>query len=300
MQKMFFLLLLLLLPALAQARLNIFACEPEWAALSEALAGDLATVYSATSARQNPHRIEARPSLIAKMRRADLLVCAGAELEVGWLPLLLRQAGNKKVLAGQPGYFLAAEQVARLGVREQVDRAMGDVHAAGNPHVHLDPYRLLQVAEQLSLRLQALDSAHAAVYQQRYQDFKQRWLEHIRIWEGQAAALTGRKVMVQHQNWDYLLDWLGLVSVADLEPKPGLPPTAGHLAKVIQVARREQPFATLVAAYQSPRSAQWLEEKTQVQALHLAYTVGGSDNADSLVALYNSMLQALLAAAGEP
>lgn len=290
--------LLLAVSATAQAKLNIFACEPEWAALSEELAGDLAKVYKATTAKQDPHRIEARPSLIAKMRRADLVVCAGAELEVGWLPLLQRQASNKKVLSGELGYFEAAMQVERLDVHEQVDRSMGDVHASGNPHVHLDPRRLLTVAEKLNLRLQQIDAANSAKYQANFVSFKERWNSAVQGWEKMALPLKGKKVIVQHKNWSYFTDWLGMQEVADLEPKPGLPPTAGHLAQVINIAQKEQPFATLVSAYQSPKSAKWLQEKTDVPLLHLAYTVGGTDNADSLIRLYDSMLSALLEAAG--
>lgn len=288
---------LLLFSVTAQAKLNIFACEPEWATLSKELAGDLAKVYRATSAKQDPHRIEARPSLIAKMRRADLIVCSGADLEVGWLPLLLRQASNRQVLPGNTGYFEAAQQVERLGEHDYVDRSMGDVHAAGNPHVHLDPHRLLTVADKLSQRMQQIDPEHAVQYQQNFAAFKTQWLENIRIWEAQAAKLKGSKVIVHHKNWDYLLEWLGIEEVADLEPKPGLPPTAGHLAKVMKIAKQQQPFATLVAAYQSPKSAQWLEEKTGVKGLHLAYTIGGKPDADTLKTLYDSTLKTLLEAA---
>ena len=290
--------LLLLVSTTAQAKLNIFACEPEWAALSKELAGDLAKVYRATTAKQDPHRIEARPSLIAKMRRADLLVCGGAELEVGWLPLLIRQASNKNVLTGQPGNFEAAMQVERLGVQEKVDRSMGDVHASGNPHVHLDPKRLLVIAEKLSERLQQIDPDNTVSYQANLTDFQTRWNTALQGWVIKAAGLKGKKVIVQHKNWTYLNNWLGIQEVADLEPKPGLPPTAGHLAKVIKIAEQEKPFATLVAAYQSPKSAKWLQEKTGVPALHLAYTVGGTKNADSLIGLYDSMMGLLLEAAG--
>lgn len=279
------------------AKINIFACEPEWATLSQELAGDLAIVYRATTAWQNPHRIEARPSLIAKMRRADLLVCSGADLEVGWLPLLQRKAGNKKVFNNGPGYFEAAAQVERLEVHESVDRSMGDVHGAGNPHVHLDPYHLLQIAEKLSQRLQQIDVENSPAYDQKFQQFKKQWHSAIVRWEQRAAVLRGRQVLTQHKNWSYFLAWLGLEALADLEPKPGLPPTAGHLAKVIRIVRQNQPFATLVAAYQTPKSAKWLEQKTGVKALHLAYTVGGADNAGSLIALYDSMLDKLLEAA---
>lgn len=295
--KKLLIVIALLLPMAASAKLKIFACEPEWAALTQELTGDLAKVYQATSAKQDPHRIEARPSLIAKMRRADLVVCAGAELEVGWLPLLFRQASNKKVLPGNIGNFEATQHVELLEKHDSVDRSMGDVHAAGNPHVHLDPHRLLKVAEQLSLRLQTVDPKNAAAYKEKLTAFQQEWTALIGQWEQKAAPLKGKKVMVHHKNWSYLLDWLGMVSVADLEPKPGLPPTAGHLAAVVNIAKQEAPIATLVAGYQSPKSALWLEEKTGVKGLHLAYTVGGSDNADKLSSLYESMLQSLLEAA---
>ena len=284
----------------AQAKLNIFACEPEWAALSEELTGDLAKVYRATSAKQDPHRIEARPSLIAKMRKTDLLVCGGAELEVGWLPLLIRQASNKKVLTGQPGYFEAAMQVDRLEVREKVDRSMGDVHSSGNPHVHLDPHRLLQVAEKLSARLQQIDPEQATAYQARLASFQQRWRKAIMGWEEKAVALKGKQVLIQHKNWSYFLAWLGIDVVADLEPKPGLPPTAGHLSKVLKLAKQEQPFATLVAAYQAPKSAHWIEQKVGVKALRLAYTVGGNKRADNLFSLYDDMLEQMLEAVNGP
>lgn len=290
-------ILLFTLPLSAFSRINVFACEPEWAALSEELAGDLARVYRATTAGQDPHRIEARPSLIAKMRKADLLVCSGAELEVGWLPLLQRQASNKKVLVAGSGYFEAAAQVERLETRETVDRSMGDVHSAGNPHVHLDPYRLLQIANKLSQRMQLIDADNSQAYSDNFQRFQRKWQSAIARWEKMASALNGRQVLTQHKSWSYFLNWLGIEAVADLEPKPGLPPTAGHLAKVIRIAKEKQPFATLVASYQTPRSADWLEQKTGVKALHLAYTVGGADDADNLIALYDSMLKKLIEAA---
>src|ERR1035437_2207711 len=137
--------LLLALPA-AQAALNIFACTPEWGALAKELAGDKAAIYVATNALQDPHHIEARPSLIARARSADLVVCTGAELEIGWLPLVLTQAGNPKIQPGQPGYFEAARQVALLEVPTVLDRSQGDVHPGGNPHIHLDPRNIAKIA----------------------------------------------------------------------------------------------------------------------------------------------------------
>ena len=146
---------LLLASGLAQAELRIFACEPEWAALARELVPD-ATIDVATSHVQDPHYVQARPSLIAKMRQADLVICSGAELEIGWLPALLQKANNAAVMDPQRGLFYAAEQVERLDVQAHSDRSQGDVHAAGNPHVHLSPEHILTIANALAPRLQLL------------------------------------------------------------------------------------------------------------------------------------------------
>src|SRR6266568_9078027 len=123
----------------AAAALNVFACEQEWAALAQELAGHKANVSSATNTLQDVHKVEARPSLIARIRSADLLICSGSELEIGWLPLLLTQSGNAKIQPGSEGYFEASQFVPKLEIPKVVDRALGDVHPSGNPHVHLDP-----------------------------------------------------------------------------------------------------------------------------------------------------------------
>ena len=151
----------------ALAALNIFACTPEWGALSKELGGDKASIYIATNALQDPHRVEARPSLIARARSADLVVCTGAQLEIGWLPLVLTQAGNAKIQVGQPGYFEAARQVVLLDVPALVDRSQGDVHPGGNPHIHLDPRNIAKIAAALSERLAQLDPAEAENYRAR-------------------------------------------------------------------------------------------------------------------------------------
>jgi zinc/manganese transport system substrate-binding protein len=166
-------LALAVLAAPAQAALRVMACEPEWAALTRELGGPLVDVTAATTALQDPHQIQARPSQIARMRNADLLDFTGAELEVGWLPVLLQQSGNDKVQAGQPGTFAAADFVRKLDIPAHVDRAQGDVHAAGNPHIQTDPRNIGTVARALTARLQQVDAAHAADYAQRGAAFPQ-------------------------------------------------------------------------------------------------------------------------------
>ena len=282
----------------AAAKLNVFACEPEWAALATEVGGERVKTYSATTAHQDPHRIEARPSLIAKVRRADLLVCSGAELEIGWLPMLQRQAGNKAVLSGQLGYFEAASVVERLEIPVELDRTMGDVHASGNPHVHLDPHRLLQIAEALSSRLTELDPAGADHYQQRLADFTSRWQQAIASWEAKAVPLKGARIVVHHKDWVYLFDWLGIYIAGALEPKPGLPATAGHLAGLKRELTQNPASLIVHTAYQSDRAAKRLSQMSGIPVVELPYTVGGgAKGADDLFGLFDVTLERLLGAA---
>lgn len=290
-------LLATLTPAPAMAALNVLACEPEWAALVSELAGARAQVHTATTAMQDPHRIEARPALIARARRADLLVCTGAGLEAGWLPLLQRESANPRIQTGQPGYFAAADYVHLLERPERIDRALGDVHAAGNPHLHLDPRNLLPIAAALSQRLRALDPAGEAQYAQAQIEFEQSLQTAISRWQQQAARLRGLPVLVQHQNWSYLAHWLGLEILADLEPRPGLEPSVAHLSQLLAQQRRQPAQLLLRASYLSPRASDWLSARTPLTVVVLPFTVGGSAQARDLFGWYEDIVQRLLEAA---
>ena len=281
----------------AQAKLHVFACEPEWGSLVHELAGDKVDVDVGTSALQDVHVVEAKPSLIAKVRAADLVVCTGAELEVGWLPMLVQQSGNPKVAAGAPGSFMAAQQVKLLEKPSAVDRAAGDVHPDGNPHINLDPRRVLIVARRLDDRLVQLDPSNAADYKQRGADFEKRWLAAMSKWSTEAATLRGRKVVVHHISWIYLWDWLGIQQIGALEPKPGVPPTSGHLASLIDTTKSNNTLAIVRAAYQDPKPADWLAERTGVPAVTLPYTVGGDAQSKDLFGMFDSTISKLLAVA---
>jgi zinc/manganese transport system substrate-binding protein len=280
----------------ADAKLRVFACEPEWGALATELAGDAVDVDVATTALQDVHQIEAKPSLIAKVRRADLVACTGAELETGWLPQLLRQAGNAKVASG-PGLFLAASQVSTLEKPAVLDRAAGDVHPQGNPHIQMDPYRVLKVARAMSARLSAVDAANAAAYATRLASFESRWNAAIKRWEAKAAPLKGKAVVVQHNSWVYLTQWLHIDQVGALEAKPGVPPTSAHLASMVAIVKEKKPFAVIRAAYQDPKASRWLADRTGVPAVALPFTVGADAKSQDLFALYDSTIDALLGAA---
>jgi zinc/manganese transport system substrate-binding protein len=277
----------------AHADVRVFACEPEWGALAKELAGDAATIDVATTALQDVHQIEAKPSLIAKVRRADLVACTGAELEAGWLPQLLRQAGNAKVASG-PGLFFAAAQVSTLEKPATLDRAAGDVHPQGNPHIQMDPRRVLKVARALSARLAQLDAANKADYATRLAAFEGRWNAAIRRWEAKAAPLKGQRVVVQHNSWVYLTQWLGIEQVGTLEPKPGVPPSSAHLASMVATVKEKKPFAVIRAAYQDPKASRWLSERTGVPAVVLPFTVGADAKSGDLFALYDATIDALL------
>ncbi len=287
-------MLLLALPA--QAALKVLACEPEWGALVQELGGNLVDVSVATSALQDPHQIQAKPSLIARARSADLVVCTGAELEIGWLPILLQQSGNAKVQAGQPGNFAAADFVRKLDVPTQFDRAMGDIHSQGNPHIQTDPRNIALVATALGARLQQVDAAHAGQYAQRLTDFSQRWQQAVTRWTAQAAPLRGVAVVSQHKGYVYLYNWLGLKEVAVLEPKPGVEPTASHLQEVLTSLKGTPARMTLYSAYQDPKASEWLSKNAGVPAVKMPFTVGGTDGAKDLFGLYDDTLARLLAA----
>ncbi|MEP6789751.1 MAG: zinc ABC transporter substrate-binding protein [Ramlibacter sp.] len=292
----FLLVPLLLLAQPAQAALRVFACEPEWAALAQELGGDLVEATSATTALQDPHQIQAKPSLIARVRNADLVVCTGAELEIGWLPPLLQQSGNARVQAGQGGNFAASDFVRKLEIPTQLDRSQGDVHAAGNPHIQTDPRNIAAVATALATRLQQIDAAHAPQYAARKADFAQRWQQAMGRWSAQAAPLRGAAVVSQHKGFAYLYDWLGLKEVAVLEPKPGVEPTVSHLQEV-QAALKQHPARMVIyAAYQDARASEWLTRNAGVPAARLPFTVGGSDKAKDLFGLFDDTVARLLAA----
>ena len=280
----------------AGAALNVLACEPEWGALTRELGGDKVSVYDATNALQDPHRIQARPSLIAQARRADLLACTGSELEIGWLPILLQQSGNPKIQPGQPGYFEAARYVRMLEVPTRLDRAEGDIHPGGNPHIQTDPRNIALVADALAKRLAQTDPANAAFYQGRYKAFADRWQAAIRNWEKEAAPLKGAAIVVQHKGFPYLENWLGLREVATLEPKPGVEPTSVHLAQVLEQLQRQPAKMVIRAAYNDGRASEWLAQRARIPAVELPFTVGGSDRSKDLFGLFDETVQKLLAA----
>ena len=278
----------------ANAALNILATVPEWAALAQEIGGDKVKVSSATTGMQDPHRIEARPSLVARARNADLLISTGAELEVGWLPVVLRESGNPRIQPGQPGNFEAAQYVTMLEVPTRLDRADGDVHAAGNPHIQTDPRNILRVGQALSKRLGEIDTANAAAYQANLARFAERWTVAIARWEKTAAPLRGALVVVQHASFTYLLNWLGMKQIPTLEPKPGVEPSAAYLSDVVAKTSGRGVKMVIRAAYNSPRPAEWFSREANVPIAVLPFTVGGDEKATDLFSTFDLTISRLV------
>lgn len=278
----------------AQAAVRVLATTADWGALVAELGGDRVNVYTATGALQDVHRVEAKPSLVARARTAELLVANGADLEAGWLPLLVRESGNRRIQPGQPGYFEAAVHVGLLEKPAQLDRALGDIHPQGNPHLQLNPRNVALVARALTARLAAIDPGNAGWYRARGAEFDARWSQAIARWEARAAPLKGAPVVVMHRDQAYLCDWLGLREVAAIEPKPGVPPSAGYLGQLVAKLSAAPPRMILRNAYNDPKAADWLAARIHAPVVMLPYSVGGTPEAGDLFALFEDTLDRLL------
>lgn len=278
----------------APKKINVFACEPEWAALTREIGGNFVEVSSAISAKQDPHYVTAKPSLIAKIQKADLVICSGADLEVGWLPILLQKAG-KNVQSGEIGNLMAANYVRLLEKPTALDRANGDVHPDGNPHLHLNPHNIALVAAELNKRLKIIDGANSKNYQKNYDDFSKTWENSIKIWESKAVNLRNVKLVTHHRSFSYLIDWLKLNQVATLEVKPGIPATAKHLQNLLVQMKNDPAQLIIRSPFDEDDASKWLSDKTKIKAVVLPYTVGGDDKSGNLFVLFDQTINLLSA-----
>jgi zinc/manganese transport system substrate-binding protein len=283
-----------LAPASAPAQLSVFACEAEWAALAGELGGQHVDVYAATNALQDVHAIQARPSLIAKWRRADLAVCTGADLEIGWLPALAQKGNNPRVNPGSPGFFEASAHVRMLEVPETVDRAQGDVHPYGNPHIHTDPRNIAAIGRALAARLAELDPDNADAYAARHADFAARWDAAMGRWAERGQPLAGVPVISGQRAWSYLYAWLGIREIATLEPKPGIPPSGAHLEALLDTLENQPARMIVYAAYQDRRPVDWMARRVGLPTVQLPFSPGGAPGTDDLFGYFEVTLDRLL------
>lgn len=232
---------LLLAGAVAEAKVDVVATVPDLGAIAREVGGEHADVKVLARSTQDPHYVDARHNLILELSRADLLILNGMELEVGWLPVLLTNARNAGVQPGQPGYLEASTLIAPREVpRTKVDRSMGDIHTSGNPHYTHDPRNAVKIARGVAQRLSTIDPDNAGKYAANAEAFVTALEKRIAQWEKQLAPFKGTDVVTYHKSWSYFTEWAGLETVGFVEPKPGLPPSAGHVAKVLGLLKQRK------------------------------------------------------------
>jgi zinc/manganese transport system substrate-binding protein len=279
-----------LLPASARAasKLKVVTATTDLAELASEVGGDRVEVESIARGYQDPHFVEAKPSFLLKLRRADLLIVVGLQLEIGWLPPLINQCGNPKVQVNAPGY-LDASQFAEILERPTgtVTRAMGDVHPYGNPHFWLDPENGRRIAQGIEQKLAEMRPEDAAYFEQRFQGFSQRVQGAEKRWEAQMQPYRGRKVVTYHRSWPNFLKRFGLVSVGEIEPRPGIPPSPRHTVEVIQLMRRDNVKVILVEPYFDLKTPKSIARETGSQVLVMLPSVGGEKEVTDYFKLFD-------------
>jgi zinc/manganese transport system substrate-binding protein len=263
-------------PAPALAAVKVVTTVEGLAALAREVGGDRVAVESLSRGVADPHFVDANPMLAVKLRNADLLVDVGLELEIGWLPPLVNQSRNADIQPGGKRRLTAASAVTVLDVPTgPVDRSMGDLHPQGNPHFLNDPRRGLDVAAAIAERLAVLDPAGATAYQANLAAFRTRLTQAMEGWARELEPIRGREVFTQHRTFTYFLDWSGLVSAGELEPRPGVPPPPSHLAELVQVARDQKVKEIVVENYYDTRSAEVVARSTGAKVVQIPGDVGG-------------------------
>jgi len=290
MRRISLVLLLILIPGLAQASLRIAATVPNMGMLANEIGGEHVEVTVMAPADRDPHYLDARPSMMAAIRRADLVVAVGAELEVGWLPAAIQGAQNRKVQEGQRGYFEGAAHIERIGEGGPADRSGGDVHPMGNPHFYMDPVRMAQVGDALAQRLGRLDEDNRDYYLERAANFREAVESRLPGWKEKAADAPG--VVLYHKDADYLMKLLDVPVKGYLEPLPGIPPTAQHLASLVRELRDEE-GVVLYTSFQPSQGANFLQRELGWPARQLASQVPVDGNRSNYFMMINRWVEAL-------
>jgi zinc/manganese transport system substrate-binding protein len=264
------------MPAQAAGKIKIVTATSDLAALAQEVGGERVDVESIAKGYQDPHFVEAKPSYLLKLRHADLLVVVGLQLEIGWLPPLITQSGNSRIQVGGTGY-LDASQFAEILEKPtgEVTRAQGDVHPFGNPHYWLDPENGRRVAKGIADKLAELRSSDAPYFNQNFESFSQRLTDASKKWMAEMEPYRGRKVITYHRSWPNFLKYFGLVTMGEIEPRPGIPPTPSHTLDLINMVKREHVSVILVEPYFDPKTPQSIARETGAQAVIMPPSVGG-------------------------
>jgi zinc/manganese transport system substrate-binding protein len=265
----------LLAASSAFAKLNVVATTPDFGSIAREIGGEHIDLTTLAKPTEDPHFVDAKPSFIVKLNRADVLIEGGAELEIGWLPALLDQSRNSKIAPGAPGHVACAQGVRLLEVPSVLDRSRGDIHAAGNPHYMVDPANAKIAAKHIADAFSALDQKNAAAYQANLNRFSDAIDAKLVGWEKTMAPFKGQQVVAYHNSWLYFGDRFGLKIDLFLEPKPGVPPTPTHLAEVITQMRSDKVHVIIVDPYLNRRTAETVAAKTDGIVVDVTQFPGG-------------------------
>jgi len=274
--------------ARAADKLNVVTTTSDLAALASEVGGDRVSIQSIARGYQDPHFVEAKPSFLLLLRRADLLISAGLQLEIGWLPPLVTQCGNPRIQIGAPGYLEAGQFAEILEIPTgQITRAMGDVHPSGNPHFWLDPQNGLRVARGIKDKLTQMRPGDAAYFEQRLQSFSQRIADAERAWDEKMKPFRGMKVVTYHRSWPNLAKRFGLNVVNYVEPRAGIPPSPAHLIELIAMMKRENVKVILVEPYFDLKTPKSVAAQTGAQVVVLLPSVGGEKEVTDYFKLFD-------------
>jgi zinc/manganese transport system substrate-binding protein len=286
---------LFILPAPASAALKVITTTSDLASLAGEVGGDKISVESLARGYQDPHFVEAKPSFVIKLNRADLLIAVGRELEIGWLPPLITQARNAKIQPGSPGYLDASLTARILDVPTgPITRAMGDVHPSGNPHYWLDPENGKRIARAIAAKLSTMDSGNAAFYQQRLEDFERRLDAADARWKAEMAPYRGVKVVTYHRSWSNFADHFGLDVVGFVEPKPGIPPSPAHTIALMKAMREQKVKIIIVEPYFDAKTPNSVARETGAKVLVMPPSVGGIPEASDYIKLFDTDIRMLV------
>lgn len=271
------------------AKTNIVTSTSDLAALAQEVGGDRVTVQAIAKGYQDPHFVEAKPSFLLLLRRADLLIVVGMQLESGWIPPLISQCGNPKIQGpGASGYLDASQFAKILEIPTgQITRAMGDVHPQGNPHYWLDPENGRRIAHGIQMKLAEMDPANSAYFEQRFRDFARRLDDAEKRWDAQMLPFQGRRVVTYHRSWPNFADRFHLEVIGYVEPRPGIPPSPSHTFDLIQAMKRDNIKSILVEPYFDLKTPESVARATGGQVLVLAPSVGGEKGTEDYFKLFD-------------
>ena len=290
---MYKLLLILLAPLSLFAQLNIAVSYPYIGAVTKIIGGEHIDTVVLAQGNWDPHFIIPRPSLIAKVRNADGLIMNGGQLEIGWLPPLIRRAGNSKINISAREFLNLSNYIKMINVRQSVDRSGGDLHPNGNPHFHLYPKNILLIANVIKGYLSFIDPEHKDVYEKNYQEFSTMWKAKMKLWDDKMLDKKGMKIIQYHNNLAYFNKAYGIETIGTIEPLPGIPPSSKHTMKLIKLIKKDKPPYIFHDVYHSTKTAKYISEKTGIKVIIMPHDIKALDSIDDLTSLFDYLTDAI-------